>query len=59
MLQVLTKMEGHHAKWKVEIQKCSKFHAQTFAITMQHERVYLPNAADAMQNERVYLHNAG
>ena len=32
MLQVLTKMEGHHAKWKVEIQKCSKYHAQTLQL---------------------------
>ena len=50
MLQLWSKMESHHATWKVEVHKCCTYHLQESANTMKHERVYLPFVADAMQN---------
>ena len=50
ILHILRKMEGwslhyctHHAKLKVEVPTCCKYHVQNAANTMRHERFYISN----------------
>jgi hypothetical protein len=38
----MNQKESRHAKWKVEVQTCCKYHLLNPANTMQHERVSLP-----------------